>query len=242
MKQNGGNYNKYNIKYIKKIKKVVYSVIIGKYDYILTFKKQEGYSYYLFADQNYKNTNWTIIPISKIIEKTNISKIKMTRYFKLFPNLFFKDYDLSIYIDASFIAKGNLNELLIKTLNPTFDIYFLQHPRRNKILQEFSAVLRNKRDTKKIVNIVKKRYIKEKFPDNLGLTENCIIIRRHNNKKVIKLMKIWWNEIKNYSYRDQLSLNYAIWKLNSNLKIYYLSKRFMQDYFSFKKHKKPTQF
>lgn len=166
----------------------------------------------------------------------------MTRFFKLFPHLFFKDYDLSIYIDASFIVKGNLNELLIKVLNPSFDIYFLQHPRRNTILQEFSAVVNNKRDTKEIVNIVKKRYIKEKFPDNLGLTENCIIIRRHNNKKVVKLMKIWWNEIKNYSYRDQLSLNYAIWKLNSKLKIYYLPKRLMLNYFSYKKHKNPTQF
>ena len=34
-------------------------------------------------------------------------------------------------------------------------------------------------------------------------------------------MKAWWNEIKNYSYRDQFSLNYAIWKSNINIKIYY---------------------
>jgi 16S rRNA G966 N2-methylase RsmD len=242
VKQNDSNYNKYKINYIKKIKKVVYSVIIGKYDKILPFTKQEGYSYFLFADQIYHNSNWTIIPIKKLLKKTNISKLKMTRYFKLFPHLFFKDYDLSIYIDATFIVKGNLNEILLRTLNPSFDIYFLQHPFRNKILQECSKVLLNKRETKKIINIVKKRYIKENYPDNIGLTENCIIIRRHNNKKVIKLMDIWWNEIKNYSYRDQLSLNYAIWKLNSNLKIYYLSKAFVLDYFSYKKHKKPTKF
>ena len=166
----------------------------------------------------------------------------MTRYFKLFPHLFFKDYDLSIYIDATFIVKGNLNEILLRALKPSFDIYFLQHPKRNKIFQECSAVLHFKRDNKEIVNIVKNRYIKEKYPDNIGLTENSIIIRRHNKKKVIKLMEIWWNEIKKYSYRDQLSLNYAIWKLNSNLKIYYLSKKFVLDYFLYKKHKKPTKF
>ena len=51
-------------------------------------------------------------------------------------------------------------------------------------------------------------------------------------------MKIWWNEIKNYSYRDQLSLNYAIWKLNLNIKIYYLSERFMLNYFTYKNHSK----
>ena len=48
----------------KKIKKIVYSVIIGKYNKILAFKKQEDYNNFLFADQNYKNTNWTIISIS----------------------------------------------------------------------------------------------------------------------------------------------------------------------------------
>ena len=168
----------------------------------------------------------------------NVSNIKLTRYFKLFPHLFFKDYELSIYIDASYIIKGDLNELLLKTLNPSFNLYILQHPYRNKVFQEFVAVIKFKKDTKKSVNKVKKKYIKEKFPDNLGLTQNCLIIRNHNNKIIIKLMKIWWNEIKNYSYRDQLSLNYAIWKLNLNIKIYYLSERFMLNYFTYKNHSK----
>jgi hypothetical protein len=51
-------------------------------------------------------------------------------------------------------------------------------------------------------------------------------------------MEIWWNEIKKYSYRDQLSLNYAYWKLNLNIKIYYLSLRFILDYFYYKPHSK----
>jgi hypothetical protein len=238
----GKNYYKYNIKYIKKIKKVVYSIIIGKYDKISAFNKQEGYKYFLFSDIKYNKANWTIISITKLIKKVNTSNLKMTRYFKLFPHLFFKDYELSIYIDASYIIKGNLNELLLKTLNPSFDLYFLQHPARNKVFQEFLAVIRLKKDKKKSVNIIKKKYIKENFPDNLGLTQNCIIIRRHNKKKIIKLMKIWWNEIKNYSYRDQLSLNYAIWKLNLNIKIYYLSYRFMRNYFKYKSHSKKVKF
>ena len=242
VKPNGKNYYKYNIKYIKKIKKVVYSIIIGKYDKISSFNKQEGYNYFLFSDIKYSGTNWTIIEISKIIEKMNVSKIKLTRYFKLFPHIFFKDYELSIYIDASYIIKGDLNELLLKTLNPSFDLYFLQHPARNKVFQEFQAVLKFKKDTEKSVNNVRNRYIKEKFPDNLGLTQNCIIIRNHNKKIIIKLMIIWWNEIKNYSYRDQLSLNYAIWKLNLNIKIYYLSERFMINYFTYRCHSKRIKF
>jgi hypothetical protein len=239
--QNGENNYKYNKKYIQRIKKVVYSILIGKYDKISTFAKQKDYKYFLFSDIKYDNTNWTIIPFSKI-KKKKISKIKMTRYIKLFPHLFFKNYELSIYIDASYVINGDLNELLLRALNPSFDLYLLQHPERNKVFQEFSAVIYCKKEKKRIVNLVKKRYKKTKFPDKLELTENSIIIRRHNNKNIIKLMKAWWNEIKNYSYRDQLSLNYAIWKLNLKIKIYYLPKQFMLDYFIKRNHTKKVKY
>jgi hypothetical protein len=187
MKQNEENFYKYNINYIKKIKKVVYSIIVGDYDQISTFPKQEGFDYFLFSDMNYNNTNWTIILIANLIEKKNISSLKMTRYIKILPHLFFENYELSIYFDATYIINGDLNELLLRTLNPSFDVYFLQHPERNSLLEEFSAVINLKKETEESVNIVKSRYIKENFPDNLGLTENCIIIRNHNKKNIIKL-------------------------------------------------------
>jgi hypothetical protein len=239
VRQKGENIYKYNI---KSIKKVVYSVIIGDYDNISPFPFQEGFDYFLFSDVIYNNTNWTIIPISELIKKENISNLKMTRYVKLFPHLFFKDYELSIYFDASYIINGDLNELLLKVLNPSYDLYFLQHPVRNTIFEEFLEVLNSKKETNESVIRVKNRYIKENFPDNLGLTENCIIIRRHNKNNIIKLMEFWLKEIKNYSYRDQLSLSYAIWKLNMTFKIYYLPKRFMIDYLSYTEHSKIVEY
>ena len=242
VRQKGENIYKYNIKSIKMIKKVVYSVIIGDYDNISPFPIQEGFDYFLFSDVIYNNTNWTIIPISKLIKKENISSLKITRFVKLFPHLFFKEYELSIYLDASYIISGDLNELLLKILNPSYDLYFLQHPVRNTIFEEFLEVINSKKETNESVIRVKNRYIKENFPDNLGLTENCIIIRRNNRKNIIKLMEFWWKEIKNYSYRDQLSLSYAIWKLNITFKIYYLPKRFMVDYLFYREHSKIVEY
>lgn len=178
MKQNEENFFKYNINSIKKIKKVVFSIIVGDYDQISTFPKQEGFDYFLFSDIYYNNTNWTIIPIANLIEKKNISSIKMTRYIKILPHLFFEKYELSIYFDATYMIIGDLNELLLRALNPSFDIYFLQHPERNNLFEEFSAVINLKKETEESVNIVKERYIKENFPDNIGLTENCITSRK----------------------------------------------------------------
>ena len=47
-------------------------------------------------------------------------------------------------------------------------------------------------------------------------------------------MEKWWDEIKNYSYRDQLSFNYAMWK--TGIKNKYISKSFIQYYFSQTSH------
>ena len=57
-----------------------------------------------------------------------------------------------------------------------------------------------------------KRYVKEGFPRFFGLTENGILVREHNNEDCIRIMDTWWDEVLNYSRRDQLSFMYAIWK------------------------------
>ena len=77
--------------------------------------------------------------------------------------------------------------------------------------------------------LIYKRYKKENFPDNKGLIESCLLIRKHNENQCIKIMNKWYNEIKNYSHRDQLSFNYIYWK--NNIKIKYISKQYAIKYF-----------
>jgi hypothetical protein len=50
------------------------------------------------------------------------------------------------------------------------------------------------------------------MPENYGLSENSIIIRRHNKLEVQNIMNKWWKEIVSHSHRDQLSLSYVCWK------------------------------
>ena len=44
-------------------------------------------------------------------------------------------------------------------------------------------------------------------------------------------MNDWFNEIKHYSHRDQLSFNYILWKQN-NKNVKYISKRIIEKYFN----------
>ena len=60
--------------------------------------------------------------------------IKKQRFIKTHPHLFFKNYDLSIYIDTTFSIKGKLDEFLIRILTPKLSLYVLEHPERSTII------------------------------------------------------------------------------------------------------------
>ena len=44
------------------------------------------------------------------------------------------------------------------------------------------------------------------FEDDLGISENGLLIRRHNDARVIALMELWWEEYQKGCLRDQVSL------------------------------------
>lgn len=158
-----------------------------------------------------------------------MSIIKKQRFIKLHPHLFFKNYDLSIYLDTRFIIFGNITEFIERLLTPKFNIYIFEHPDRNCIYSEILAVIESKKENESIAIQVQNRYKKRNFPQKIGLSENCLIVRRHNTKDCINLMEKWWEEIKIFSKRDQLSFNYVLWK--SGKKIKYISKSFGLLYF-----------
>lgn len=224
-------FNSINLSYIYKLKKLVYTANLGKYDTIRNIKKQKGYDYFLFVDEYddiYNKLNWTIIYIPEYIKNLNMSLIKKQRFFKTHPHVFFQNYDLSIYIDSTYEIRGNLDEFLVRILTPNISMYMLEHPERNKIIDEFIPVKILKKENKSMITTLKEKYKEEHFPDNNGLIEGCIIVRKHNDKNCIKTMERWYDEIKNYSHRDQLSFNYALWKAETKIK--YVSKTFCFKY------------
>lgn len=145
-----------------------------------------------------------------------------------------KNYNLSIYIDATFQIKGDLNEFLFRILSEKYKIYTFEHPQRNTILSETFAVVEFGKEKQNMSTFLRERYEKINYPDNNGLIESCLIIRKHNEKEVITLMENWYKEIEKYSHRDQLSFNYISWK--TGIKFKYLPKRFALYYFNQYEH------
>ena len=75
--------NNLNNNLIFKIKKVIYSALLGNYDSLKKFIKQEDFDYFLFTDILIKKqTNWTIIKIPDIVINLNMDIIKKQRFVK----------------------------------------------------------------------------------------------------------------------------------------------------------------
>ena len=215
-------------------KVVVYSCLIGDYDQVATFNKQKGYDYILFTDLKIKNTNWSVFPIPEEVLKLKVSDIKKQRYMKIHPHKFFRNYDLSLYIDANYVIKGDLDDYLINTLNPIDHIYIPHLQFGRGIKQAIEKAIEKKLDDSNILKEVMDRYNKSHILDKAGIVNAGLIIRKHNTKDCIELMEKWWEEVRDYSHVDNFAFNYAGYK--TGVRYLYTSFQFALFYFNQTKH------
>jgi O-antigen biosynthesis protein len=202
-------------------KGVVYTCVTGNYDRIINHHYiDKDWHYICFTDcppENPKNYIWEFLPLAF----NEMDNVRNQRWHKLHPHLLFPDYKNSLYIDA------NLDILTCDIFNDVENqiiqgqiIAIVPHFSINNIYDEFAACVQQGKD---LVDIIKKQ---EGILKELGFSgdymngrffETNIIYRQHHNKVVAKIMHDWWWFIQHYSYRDQLSLTFVLWKFNINV-------------------------
>lgn len=162
-------------------------------------------------DLSLVHKQWDMIYISNPRKLTNY---KLQRYIKMHPHEYFKDYDISIYVDANITIKTDLNKFIDGLDFDNYNIFIFKHPVRTCIYKEAQACVLYKKEKKVNVDRQTDSYRREGYPVNYGLTQNNVIVRRHNDEDCIKLMDAWWEQIVKFTHRDQLSLFYCIWKMD----------------------------
>ena len=201
----------------QKNKRVIYTCITGGYENLLPLtQRQDDFDYICFTDDSGQTSDfWELRPIPK--ELKNLSSVKQQRIIKICPHKYLPEYDESIWIDGAVDILIDAN-IFINRFCPDDDkyVFIRKHPNRGCIYDESSACLRLKKDTSENIKPQIDKYKKEGFPANFGLVETNIIYRKHNNPYCIEVMNVWANELMNGSHRDQLSFNYALWKVGSN--------------------------
>jgi hypothetical protein len=200
----------------EKNKIVVYTCISGSYDLLKdVVKKESDIDYICFTNQDIKSETWEIRKIPKYLE--SLEQTKIARCIKILPHLFLPEYEISIWVDGNIQVLGNINKFISENL--TGYLSMCKHPDRICTYQEAEAVINLKKDNDDIVNKQVEEYREIGFPENNGMVQSNVIIRRHNDKNYIDIAKVWWNEVRKKSKRDQLSFNYSIWNKNIEVNI-----------------------
>jgi len=201
------------------MKKVIYSAIFNNYDRVKTpVFKNDDFDYIMFLDSEtfeaqkpfLKDVHWEIV----IVNDFSDGNLK-AKDIKINPEKYLGKYDFSIYVDGSFCQ---INDLNLLARGSRYSYVMCGHPRRNCLYEEAIICTKQRLDCSVLIGEQIQRYKLEGYPADNGLLMGGIIARKHNRKSK-RINRAWWKEIENGSVRDQLSINYVLWKLGEKIGI-----------------------
>lgn len=127
-----------------------------------------------------------------------------------------KGYKYGIWIDANVLIRGSLRPYIdMATQNPDVPIFGIPHPKRSCIYEEAKAVVDHGKADEEKVKAQMNRYAAEGFPKKHGLIETNFLLFNLTHPLTAKIFELWASELENQTHRDQLSLNYVLWKLKA---------------------------
>ena len=86
------------------------------------------------------------------------------------------------------------------------------HHDREDIYDEIDVIQDVAFENAEMCKITRELLKKNEMPKNYGLNETNVMFRAHHNTTIVSIDKDWWDCIKQYSKRDQLSFSYCLYK------------------------------
>ena len=182
---------------------VVYTAITGGYDNLKDpIFVENGIKYVCYTNNKQLSSNvWEI----RYVNSNHMSDVMLARYIKLHPNDYFKEYEYSIWVDGKYEIRDNLIEYAQKYLRDTEMLCFPHYYRKCLYDEAATCIYVGKGNKEDIIRQISS-YYNEGIGMNMGLYETGCIVRKHSDIVVQRIMEEWWEELSEYSYRDQLSL------------------------------------
>lgn len=179
----------------------VMTAITGDIDDLKEQPEYPGVQYQAYMDKDVKDSQWIV---KKACDKFKLP-VMNAKIHKMLSHKYC-DTPYIVWMDGSAKLTKDPHELV--KLMGDYDYAFFKHPGRKCLYSEAEACVGlGKGDVGEIAEQVK-RYAKEGFPENAGLTEMTCFIRK-NNRKTNHLFEKWWVDICRYSERDQISFPFV---------------------------------
>ena len=191
---------------------IAYTAIFGGKDKVENFIWYDSPSKFICFtdDEEAINDSITIVRVPPFNANSNLS----AKLYKLFPHLFLKEYEFSIWFDGNMRIKDTCNpETLIENSLKDNDLALYAHPQRDCIYEEAAACIHDKLDLVPVLETQIQTYKKNNLPRHTGMGACGFLLRRHASRSLINLSNLWWKEILKFSVRDQISFNYLVWRL-----------------------------
>jgi hypothetical protein len=188
---------------------VVYTCITGGYDELTAPAHADPeIDYVCFSDgETSPVAPWRMIDVRHLA----MTAKDRNRYVKMHPHLVLPEHDVSIYVDGSIRIVGNLRPFLASCDSRIENILLYDHPERSCAYAEGAACAHFAHDWIWRITRQLSSYRKAGFPENYGLFEAGVIIRR-NTSEMRVLMEAWWAAYSTGVRRDQLTLPFLSWQ------------------------------
>jgi hypothetical protein len=170
-----------------------------------------GWKFVCFTDSAHlRSQNWEIRPI--VWSSPDGDPRRTARWHKINAHELFPEDKNSIWADASVKVTGDWRHLYWYL--GSFGLASYRHYMRDCLYSEARECIRLGLDDPTLIRRQVERYRADGYPEHNGLFETTILLRRHTEPKMVRFAELWWNEVNNGSKRDQISVNYAAWRLN----------------------------
>ena len=205
----------------------VYSAIFGDYDPIREPVRQSlDCDYILFTDRpdmRPPESLWKVVTFDTS-QLFRIHPRLRAKYFRIMAHEFFPmmsrmnhdvglhRYDHVIWVDGSVrITSPDFASFMIGSIRE-HGIAMLKHPTRRCIYTEaaFSAQLPKYRYQR--ISEQVEHYRQQGYPENNGLMAATVSARDLRRRDLDEVFEDWWEENLAWTYQDQISLPYVLWK------------------------------
>ena len=177
------------------VKIVVYTVITDNYDEVPLTKPSGNFDFFCYLDANTLSSQKDKIQKSEGITYRLIDadrgSVDLNRYYKMLPHEILKEYEFSIYIDGNIRLKAD-PQSLCNMLGEDHSIALYDQPDRACAYLELDELVRVGLASGRSASKLKQAFRTLGLPQQNGLYEANVIVRKHNCPECIRFMEMWW--------------------------------------------------
>lgn len=192
-------------------RRVVYTCLFGYSERFADFEydRPENTDFVCFTDDPKLSSDfWRVIHVPT----SSLDPHRTSKGYKIRPHLYFPNHKYSLYLDNTVKLKKPVLTIFDEFAASRDMMQAFVHPERDCAYEEARVVADIGYDRKSIVEQQMAFYRELGYPQTNGLNVGTLLLRKHNERRVVAAMNAWYEEVLKFSKRDQLSFNFIQWR------------------------------